>query len=783
MGLLVWLPLNGNMNNQGLGNVTITNNPSAPTYADGKLGRGLSCSGSVNWRISPITLSSEASICWWSKTSTNAKMPWVLESTASNKLNFFESTIYTLNTGDSNNNPFVTSSNSNINVLHDGKWHHFVVTFGSSKAKLYIDGVYRGTAKTFRSPACTSSKIKLAGDYNSGHSYDWNGMISDFRVYDHCLSPKEVEDISMGLLLHYKLEGSETSVPNLFAGTAMTPDVQANFVNNGSTEWDKPLRWYNGSTTIHTFSNTIPAEDTIKLNSAANLGIAFVRKATDIGLSSSTNYTISCKAKCTNASMSLCIGLSYYTTSNSWVWRGGSNAVSFGAANTWKTFTLTFKPDANTQYICYCFTVKGTSNGTHTFTIRECKLEKGSTATPWEPAIIDSIYVPPLSATPGEDCSGYHRDGTVIGEVSVVPESPRYKNAISMNNTGTSNHIEVDPIPCSDNIFSVSFWVKCAKSANQVFAADPKISIGLLNSLLYVRTASSTPFTTAHFISDEWNHIAVVRNDSTYSVYINGIQESESTGNNYYAHNASKLWILNRSYNNNYAANASISDFRIYGKALSSSEVKDLYSTAAIVDKDGNFSSFQLSELGSYHCTIQKNGTTNFDYIERDTEASIYKQAKPNLLQGTITGTMHYERTSNGSTEFGPQFTPTEQLLTDTYYTFSAMVRGKANMNVYTLNTGGNQSFVYINKADLDENEFKLFSVTFKVTGDRTINKIYPCSRYGAANTEVGDWFELKANSIKLEEGATCTPWIPAITDSGYRNYGPTLVANQIIEI
>lgn len=630
MSLLVWLPLNGNMNNQGLSNVAITNNPSAPTYADGKLGRGLSCSGSVNWRISPITLSSEASICWWSKTSTNGKMPWVLESTASNKLNFYESTIYTLNTGDSNNNPFVTSSNSNINVLHDGKWHHFVVTFGSSKAKLYIDGVYRGTAKTFRSPACTNSRIKLAGDYNGAHSYDWNGMISDFRVYDYCLSPKEVKDLGMGLCLHYKLEGSETPpVANLFAGTAMTPDVQATFINNGSTDWSRPFRWYNGDATNHTFSNTIPAEDTIKLNAKANIGIAFVRKATDIGLTSSSNYTISCKAKCTNASFSLCIGLSYYTTGNAWTWRGGTNAVSFGAANTWKTFTLTFKPDSNTQYICYCFTVNANAATSHTFTIKECKLEKGSTATPWAPAVIDSIYVPPLIAIPGEDCSGYGRDGVVTGSTVTVSDSPRYKNAISMDNTGTSNHIEADPIPCSDNIFSVSFWAKCAKATNQVLVADPKISIGLLNSLLYVRTTSSKPFTTTNFVTDEWNHIVVVRNDSTYSVYINGVAESESGSNNYYAHSASKLWLLNRSTNNTYAANAGISDFRIYAKALSASDAKELYDTAAFVDSGQNIEGFEFTET-NYPTTISKAGIINASDFEETNEATICKT-------GTIT--------------------------------------------------------------------------------------------------------------------------------------------------
>jgi hypothetical protein len=630
MGLLVWLPLNGNMKNQGMSNVTVTNNPSAPTFADGKLGKGLSCSGSVNWRVGPITLSSEASICWWSKTTVHKKMAWVLESTASPLLCNYENSYYTLNTGDGTGNPYVTSSNANISVLHDGNWHHFVMTFGSGVAKLYIDGVFRGTAKTFKSPACTDSIIKIAGDYQRAHSYDWNGMISDFRVYDYCLSPKEIKDISMGLCLHYKLEGDETSVPNLFAGTAMTPDDQDSMVVSSSTDWTKHFRWYNGNKTNHTFSNTIPATDTIKLNSNANIGICFVRKATDIGLSSSSNYTISCKAKCTSASFSLGIGLSYYTTANAWTWRGGQHTVAFGAANTWKTFTLTFKPDADTKYICYCFTVKPGTSTTHSFTIKECKLEKGSVATPWEPAIIDSIYQPPFTADTGIDCSGFGNDGDIIGDITTISESPRYKNAISMNNVGTANHIEADPIPCSDNIFSVSFWVKCAKTTNQVLVADPKIVIGFLNSLLYVKPgAAATPFTTTNFTDNAWNHIVVIRNSSTYSVYINGIAETESGATEYYAHGISKLWLLNRYTNSNYAADAGISDFRIYGRALSVSDVKDLYSTSASVDSGQNMKGFEFTE-SDYPLNISKTGIINASDFEETNEATICKT-------GTIT--------------------------------------------------------------------------------------------------------------------------------------------------
>lgn len=178
---------------------------------------------------------------------------------------------------------------------------------------------------------------------------------------------------------------------NLFMSTAMTTfeRLQSDFVGNASTDWTKTFRFYNGSAAIHTFNGD---EDTILLNSGSNLGIAFLRKATDIDLDSSSYYTLSCEAKCTKLT-NLCIGLSYYNTSDAWVWRGGTNAKAITAVNTWQTFTHTFKPDSNTQYICYCFTIVGSSGGTDTFTIRHCKLEKGSIATAWVPNINDVMYI------------------------------------------------------------------------------------------------------------------------------------------------------------------------------------------------------------------------------------------------------------------------------------------------------------------------------------------------------------------------------------------------------
>lgn len=196
--LQIRLPFNYNIKNIGLQKNEIVSVPSiTPSYIAGPSSdsNALSFNGSTYWKSQNINLYDDLTICCWSKTSANGRMTWVLESDACAYLNLFESSIYTLNTGDSNNNPFKTDSNANINVIHDNVWHHFSVTFGNSIAKLYIDGTYMGKAKTFRSPKTTNKPIKIGGGFYGAHTYDWNGGISDFRVYNHCLSEDDIKRI------------------------------------------------------------------------------------------------------------------------------------------------------------------------------------------------------------------------------------------------------------------------------------------------------------------------------------------------------------------------------------------------------------------------------------------------------------------------------------------------------------------------------------------------------------------------------------------------------------
>lgn len=177
---------------------------------------------------------------------------------------------------------------------------------------------------------------------------------------------------------------------NLFLGTALN---NPSLVANNSTDWTKPVRYYNGNASMHSFSEYADGVyvDEITMDSAvANYGIAFTRKAESI-MNVGDTYTISVWVKCTSTARAFYIGLSYYTTDGNWIWRGGANQTAIKKANEWQKFTLTFKlTDTNVNYICYTVGFASNSGTACTGYIRQPKLEKGNKATDWTPAPEDT---------------------------------------------------------------------------------------------------------------------------------------------------------------------------------------------------------------------------------------------------------------------------------------------------------------------------------------------------------------------------------------------------------
>ena len=123
---------------------------------------------------------------WWGKYSNySSHMMWGFSN--GNRLNLYMSGgNFYWNTGDGNSNPF----NVSATTYGDNQWHHFAVTGDGATAKLYIDGVFKANAKTYK--GITGTTIYMNG-WDSGTNYNFNGQLSDFRLYATCLSADDIK--------------------------------------------------------------------------------------------------------------------------------------------------------------------------------------------------------------------------------------------------------------------------------------------------------------------------------------------------------------------------------------------------------------------------------------------------------------------------------------------------------------------------------------------------------------------------------------------------------------
>ena len=607
MSLQIWLPLNGSLVNQGLSDADIIAT-GVTVNANGKIGKCYSFDGSddlisINCSNLYKTFSGgtqQFSIAFWvyHADATRAvifgdygltgTMGFNVELTTGHQVRFYW--------GANPDKAFAAAT-----AIAVSTWTHIVLTYDGNKINLYKNGILQSDSwsGTLVTKNKTTGLFYLGRDSRTGGTV-LNGRLNDFRIYDHCLSIKEVEEISKGLVLHYKLDnnGLGGGGRNLLLGSMLVGTPIPNSTNFTAF----PVRYYNTSASTCTLANN---EATILLNSTANLGIAFERLASEMNLDSNEYYTLSCEAKSSLSGANLAIGLSYYKPDNSAVWRGGSNKKAFTAVNEWQTFTLTFKPDADTNAICYCFTINGTAGGTETAIIRHCKLEKGSVATLWTPAPEEVGGVDFI-----EDSSGYGNNGILNDTTAIyTTDSARYGVSIK-NNQAADSAIYLIKGNCDvpeSSALTFAWWMK----PTQLGRVNQNQS-GLFSTSVYDPPSSTDYTKTAanmydggfsccnvnetykrisiidYIILNEWHHYALWYDGTNLKFYQDGIEKTSVAQTD--ALKAFTNIYLFYSYAGGVRRNTSgyLSDFRIYATALTESQIKELYNTSGAIDNNGN---------------------------------------------------------------------------------------------------------------------------------------------------------------------------------------------------
>ncbi len=658
MGLKVWLSLNGTLENNMLNGIKHSSTSGTVSYTTGKIGQALSCNGSTYCVYNGINLGSDATICCWSKTSTSKKMKWVLVCDSSDFLNIYENSFYTLNTGDSNNNPFKDASNNTVSVITDGKWHHFAVTFGNNLAKLYIDGQYRGTAQTFRSPACTNGTIKIAGGFKNTHTYDWNGALNDFRIYDNCLSPKEISELSQALILHYPLD-------NVAALMSKCDNITWNQLAKPTNASQSTAKNVTYSRTNRKYLNIQTTQDGVSGTGSQTIASNYLNEESIAGTGIFRQQS----------------GHKYYspnTLPDGFVF--SINNYSYGISPYSGVIQTGVRP-SNPSTIQY-WSFKG-NGGTVVPELVQCPLmifdltmmfgegneptkEEFDMMFPYSYYPYDTGTVKNLK-TPMPDCSGYKRNGTITGTLSLESSTPRYSRSTSFD--GTSYISVPKSVKVKDEI-TLSVWayldnwttycdtnstngrfISCTQTGGWTISAESgviKFYMGTGTSSNTYKTANAS--TALANLSSGWHLFTGTYDGFSSKIYIDGVLDGSSTAYStktpIYYHSTNGVFIGAEAGASATVPNATtklfngkLSDMRIYATALSADKIKELYDTSAFVDNNQNLLCYEFVEDSSSTSQIDKTGIVHsqeidedcvrYDYLQCDTSSWIDTGVKP----------------------------------------------------------------------------------------------------------------------------------------------------------
>ena len=587
MSLRVWLPLTKDLRNQGLDDVTVANN-GATLNSAGKLG---SCYY-FNATSQFINLTNYMNAL---KTFTNYSMSaWVFIETKANdhSASILSSGNWNQATGQlvfgfhswSTNHytkllvPNTSGWSNGINYdFMQNTWYHITITYNGSKTLAYVNGTKIGEYNGGGIATTSETNNLYVGCATYYSSFNLRGKLNDVRIYDHCLSPMEVKELSKGLVLHYPLNRGGFGNENLLSRYVVPGQAgPTSTAAGGRTTW------------LGDYKITIPATENAD---------TYFRLFMSEQLVSGQTYTISCQVD------GLLSGSVYrfpmFAQSNTAMGvlnldHNGLNSLTF-TMNWTGTQTAATGTNGETVYVNFLDdSARTIASGQGPITISNFKLEEGDKVTPWCPNVLDSLYnAMGLNSTIEYDCSGFCNNGTKNGTYSYTSDTPKY--AVSTNFSGTET---IAIATTGADILTLSCWAKTSKSksTSQMMVADSASKLccsfyqGNFISFYGGNSGYDTGskcFLGSEYKENEWNHfVSVKTGEGTRDCYCNGVKLTPTT-NDWWS-TAAGFWIGNRNTGGNLPFYGQICDVRAYATALSADDVKSLYQNSAYIDSSGN---------------------------------------------------------------------------------------------------------------------------------------------------------------------------------------------------
>lgn len=223
------------------------------------------------------------------------------------------------------------------------------------------------------------------------------------------------------------------------------------------------------------------------------------------------------------------------------------------------------------------------------------------------------------------DSSGFNRNGTSTATETETSALVRYGTSLQV---GTSDSIYITRTSPSALTKTISFWIKTPKTNSTVAFADYKSKLGfgfMSNGYIIVSsdTLSVGTYAASGITANTYTFITLRKNaaETDVDLFINGVQQTSRSSNNYWTHSTDTLMIGRRSTGS--PMSCYISDFRMYGTRLSDDEILDLYHTSLKQENTGNAYPFELVEGSTNSVTKSGKLITSGEFIESGTINSI----------------------------------------------------------------------------------------------------------------------------------------------------------------
>ena len=612
MSLQVWLPLNGNLNNYGVSAVSVSG---TNTYGNGgKLGgKYLNSNASIPISVPAIKGTKVCSFAFWAYVvSASITTNWTLvarmddQGTNSGSHMRFEVCPSSYSNGTycfSNHNNTNYGLTSGVIISPSGgyydKWVHFCFTSDGTTFTRYMNGVKVGTC-AYSGAATLSGGFLLA---NNDKCYK-----QDVRIYDHCLSQKEVQELAKGLVLHYRLAGpgQENIIEHSHNGSGWS--IGSGWTAFTDGDGTKGYRFTRTGATANNWVRVIPPTKINPNDYPEGITVSIDIKTPDI---SAVNHT--------------CVGALqiYDSTGTRSGWCEPHWDLSKVKNNVWTRVSYFFTQaqlktisQSGMTYSYTMFSFQLVQNGD--ISIKNFKAERGNVQTPWTPNKADAAWTTMGYSNNIEyDCSGYGNNGTIKYPPTWDVNSPRYTTSYKFD--GTAYLTIPNPFPVGTVVreFSHTAWIKWDSACNTNNGIH---SISYSNSFFRFalgkgsqiwtygvrcnadgsgesQTSILTHGALSSLVHNKWYFIAITFKDGVCKAYLDGEQVASTTSTLVgLKSNTSEGAIGAYMSNGAERAIGNISDSRFYVTELSEEAIQELYHSAVIIDNTGKTYAYEYFE-------------------------------------------------------------------------------------------------------------------------------------------------------------------------------------------